>query len=65
MIPKFEKSFPLVDRACRVESIDTEHIEIWSMFTLAIRSNIFLFFANNLKTNTKLEKSFPLVCRAC
>ena len=32
MIPKFEKSFPLVCRACRDESIDIQHIDIWSIF---------------------------------
>ena len=69
MIPKFEKkSFPIVCRARRDESIDVmayiEYvmIDVYNILhfnqysELAISLNIFLFSANNSKTNSKFEK---------
>ena len=61
MIPKFEKSFSSVCRACRDKSY-TLHFDQYSR--LAIRLNIFRLSAINSKTNSKFEKSLPLVCRA-
>ena len=33
MILKLENAFQLVFRACRDESIDVQHIALWSIFT--------------------------------
>ena len=59
--PKFQKSFPLVCRACRVESIDiaiANTLKFDQYSHHVIRLNIFRFSAINSKTNFKFEKVF-------
>ena len=43
---KICKKLSLVCRACQNESIDIQHIALWSIFTPTISSNIFCFFGH-------------------
>ena len=58
MNSKFENSFPLFFRAFRDETIDTQQIELWSIF--AYRMNISLFLIIHSKTNMKYEKKLSI-----
>ena len=64
MLPKLEKSFPLVCTACRVKFIDIANTLQFDQYSrLAFCLNLFIFLANYFETNLKLVRSFPLVCR--
>ena len=63
MIPKFEKSFPLVCKGLSSQlqwySYNTMHFDQYSCSL-----KIFWFLANNFKTKLKFKEKIPLVCRA-
>ena len=55
------KSFSLVCRACRDETIDIKHIVIWSIFMPRYSFEYFFWFwAKNSKTNPKFWKKFSI-----
>ena len=60
MNPKLEKSFTLVCRTCRNESIDIYHIAIWSIFMPYYYLEKFSVFGQKVENELEIWKKLSI-----